>query len=62
LGWVEINRHEFRFTAVDTEQEMAAHEEECRSLPMSYMRSFLDEESHGDRGNRVVSCPWNPSC
>ena len=57
LGWVEINRHEFRFTAVDTEQEMAAHEEEGRSLPMSYMRSFLDEESHGHRGNRVVSWP-----
>merc|ERR1711871_193869 len=27
------------------------------SLPMSYMRSFLDEESHGHRGNRVVSWP-----
>jgi hypothetical protein len=45
LGWIDINNNSFFFSSIDEEDEMAAFEEEGKSLPMSYMRSFLVEES-----------------
>ncbi|QDZ21579.1 BEACH domain-containing protein [Chloropicon primus] len=45
LGWIDICKNSVFFTYVDTEEEIAVYEEEGKTLPMSYMRSFVNEES-----------------
>ena len=46
LGWIDIDRSSIFFSSIDTEEEMTAFEEEGKTLPMSYMRSFVGEDGN----------------
>ncbi len=56
LGWIDINKSSICFATIDSEAELAAFEEQGKSLPMSYMRSFVDA---GDGPKKKQELEWH---